>query len=254
MNGNPTTATFTITTPSNMNTNDVISAELENTGKTNTQMSYSSTLSCIVASTAGSCAVDSSNSRLLYITLGTGMTATTNYGISISSIILSRSFDQPGKIYFRTFEKSGGILYNITSMVVTPQTNTLTNAVKTVTLNINELSGNYPSKLNQLQQFTLTISSTNYFESGDIIVATIPSQYAFVGTTVTVTNTSDLTTMTGSLCSEATLFCSNNNTSGNLLRIVEKVPGNVFKSVSSISFTVTNGSYRSPQLWTNYNS
>jgi hypothetical protein len=92
--------------------------------------------------------------------------------------------------------------------------------VKTVALSINELSGNYPSKLNQLQQFTLTISTTNYFQSGDIIVVTIPSQYAFVGSTVTVTNTSDLTTMAGSLCSDTTLFCSNNNTSGNLLRVV----------------------------------
>ena len=60
--------------------------------------------------------------------------------------------------------------------------------------------------------------------------------------------------MTGSLCSDTTLFCSNNNTSGNLLRVVEKVPGTVFTNVSSISFTVSNGSYRSPQLWSNYNS
>lgn len=86
------------------------------------------------------------------------------------------------------------------------------------------------------------------------MVVTIPSQYAFVGTTVTVTNTSNLLIMTGSLCSDINLFCSNNNTSGNLLRVVERVPGNVFTNVSSISFTVTNGSYRSPQLWADYNS
>lgn len=163
MNGNPTTATFSITSPSTMNTNDVISAELQNTGQINTQMSYSSTLSCLVASTASSCSVVSSNSRLLYLTLATGLTATTTYAISISNIILSRSFDQPGSIYFRTFDNSTSTLYNISSTVVIPPSNTLTNAVKTVALSINQLSGSYPSQLNQLQQFTLTISTTNYF-------------------------------------------------------------------------------------------
>jgi hypothetical protein len=86
-----------------MNTNDVISTELENTGKSNTQMAFSSTLSCIIGGSASSCAVDSSNSKLLYLTLGSGIAASTNYGISISSIILNRCFDQPGNIYFRTF-------------------------------------------------------------------------------------------------------------------------------------------------------
>jgi hypothetical protein len=254
INGNPTTATFQITPPSVMNINDVISTELENTGNSNTQMYYSSAPTCTVSG-AGSCAIDSSNSKLLKTSLGSALTASTAYTISISSIILSRSFDQPGKIYFRTFELLGTTLCNISSGILTPSSNTQTNSIKSISLNINELSGAYPSQLNQLQQFTLTISTTNRFFAGDIIVVTIPSQYGFLlNNTVTVTNTSNLSSMSGSLCTDSTLFCSNNNTSGNLLRIVEKVAGNVFNNLSSISFTVANGSYRSPQLWTDYNS
>lgn len=85
-------------------------------------------------------------------------------------------------------------------------------------------------------------------------MVTIPSQYGFIGSPVTVTNTSNLSTMTGSLCTETTIFCSNNNTSGYLLRVAERVSGTVFTNITSFSFTISNGSYRSPQLWTDFNS
>lgn len=111
------------------------------------------------------------------------------------------------------------------------------------------------SQLNQLQKFTLTMTTTNRLQPGDIVVITVPSQYNYVAaSTVTVTNTSDLTTMTGSLCSNSNLFCSNNNSNGYLIRVVEKVSGNVFNNISSLSVTINNGSYQSPTLWANYNS
>lgn len=81
--------------------------------------------------------MNSSNSKMIYTTLGSGLAASTNYVLSINSIILSRSFDQPGKIYFRTFENSSGTLYSISSLTLTPSVNTQTNSVKTVTLSIN---------------------------------------------------------------------------------------------------------------------
>lgn len=111
------------------------------------------------------------------------------------------------------------------------------------------------SQLNQLQKFTLTMTTTNRFQPGDIVVITVPSQYSYVATsTVTVSNTTDLTTFPGSLCSDSNLFCSNNNSNGYLIRVVEKVSGNVFNNISSLSVTINNGSYQSPLLWTNYNS
>jgi len=216
-------------------------------------MAFSSTPACTIAG-SGTCSVDASNSRLIHTSVGSSLLASTNYILSVNSIILSRSFDTPGRIFFRTFEKSGTILYNVSSGILTPPSNTQTNVVRTVTLTINESNGAYPSQLNQMQRFRLTVTTTNNFLAGDIIVVTIPPQYGFIGTPVTVTNTSDLTTLSGSLCTESTIFCSNNNTSGYLVRIAEKVGGTVFTNISTFSFTISNGSYRSPQLWTDFNS
>lgn len=39
-----------------------------------------------------------------------------------------------------------------------------------------------------------------------------------------------------------------------LIRVVEKIPGVGFSNVSSIKITINNGTYRSPQLWTTFNS
>jgi len=51
-------------------------------------------------------------------------------------------------MYFRLFEMSSTTPYNYTSAIFTPPLNILTNAVKTVALNIIDNGGASPSKLN----------------------------------------------------------------------------------------------------------
>lgn len=163
MNGNPTNCTFSITSPSNMISGDAISITLQSTNNINTQMYYSSNPSCVVAGTTASCSIDSSSTYLLSVTLGTSLTASTASTLSIANVIFSRSFDQPGLIYFRTFEASEGKLYNISSYTLTTPINTQTNAIKTVSLSIDTNGGTVTSLLNQLQKFKLTVSATNQF-------------------------------------------------------------------------------------------
>lgn len=132
-----------------------------------------------------------------------------------------------------------------------PPLNANTNALVTASLSINDNGGTYPSQLNQIQTFSITFTSTNWLQAGDIVVITVPSEYQFVLSS-TVGNSSFTS---GSLCSgSSNIYCSNNNSSPNLIRIVEKISGSVFTNISSLTVIINNSTYRSPQLWATYNA
>jgi hypothetical protein len=138
---------------------------------------------------------------------------------------------------------SGSSNYNITSATLVPPINNNPNVVITTSLSINEQGGSYPSQLNQVQLFSITFTSTNRLQPGDIVVITVPSEYQFLGSTV-----GNSTFTSGSLCTaSSSLYCSNNNSSPNQIRIVEKINGNVFTNISSLTVTINNSTYRSPQ-------
>ncbi len=64
-------------------------------------MYYSISPSCS-GSTTG-CAIDGTNSRLLSALISTAVTSATAFTMTITNVIMARSFETPGKIYFRTF-------------------------------------------------------------------------------------------------------------------------------------------------------
>lgn len=138
------------------------------TNNINTQASYSSSINCAVNSVASTCSIASTN--LLKITIPSNLINTTSHIFTINSLILSRSYDQPGNILFKSYEKDSSIEYLMSSYTFTPPINTQTNAVTSLSLSI----ANNPSLLSQNQKFTLTILSTNKYQSGDIIKITIP--------------------------------------------------------------------------------
>lgn len=85
-------------------------------------------------------------------------------------------------------------MYSISSVTFNTAVNTQKNSIKTVSLNIDNGSGLIPSKLNQPQKFSLTITPTNNFQSGDVIIVKVPSQYTFIISTVNIAIGSDLNT------------------------------------------------------------
>jgi hypothetical protein len=145
-------------------------------------------------------------------------------------------------------------LYSISSATFNTAANTQKNSIKTVSLSIDNGSGLIPSKLNQPQKFSLTITPTNNFQSGDVIIVKVPSQYTFIISTVNIANGSDLNTLSGSFCTNSNLFCSNNLNSGYQIKVQEKIAGNVFTNITSITFTVSNGTYVSPKDWDTFDS
>ena len=64
-------------------------------------MYYSTSPTC-GGSTTG-CTIDGTNSRRLNALTSTAVTAATAFTMTITNVIMARSFETPGKIYFRTF-------------------------------------------------------------------------------------------------------------------------------------------------------
>ena len=257
VNGNALNYTFSVTVPAALVAADTLTLTITDTGNTSTQMYLSTSPSCTVDSTAATCTANSSNSQQLVLTIGKAITASTAFTVSVNTITLARSMQTPSTISFLAAQESSGSYYAISSSTLTPSTNTAPNTVTSMSLSIDENGGAAPSQLNQVQQFTVSVTPTNRLQSGDILVVTVPSQYLYVGgSAVVVTDATDLTTASNSLCTNsASLFCSHNDSSStNLIRVVEKVTGNVFSNISSISFIVNNNTYRSPQDWTTFDS
>lgn len=102
INGNTISYVFSIKTTSVLNPTDLISIELLVTNNLNTQLLYSSSVSCQVNSNTVSCSKDLSNSKLLYVTVGSAFAASTVLSVTVSSITLTRSMDPPGSITVNT--------------------------------------------------------------------------------------------------------------------------------------------------------
>jgi len=70
-------------------------------------MYLSSSLSCTVNNVGSNCSA--STNRLGKITFPSTLSNTSSHSISVSNLILSRSYEQPGLIYFKTYEKFNSI-------------------------------------------------------------------------------------------------------------------------------------------------
>jgi hypothetical protein len=91
----------------------------------------------------------------------------------------------------------------------------------------------------------LTITPTNNFQSGDYIIVKVPSQYTFIISPLTIPNT---------FCSNGNLYCSNNLNDAYQIKIQERTVGGVFINITSLTFTVNNGTYVSPSDWDTFDS
>lgn len=218
------------------------------TNEVNTQLLYSTTPTCKVNSVTVACTQDSSNSKLLYVTVGSNFTASTTLTVSVTSITLTRSIDPPGSIKVNSLEVSGTTNYLISTCTFTPNVNSQPNLINNAKLVIND-NGISSQRLNVATSFTVSFQPTNLLMTGDYIVVTIPtSDWTFKGTQVVVTNVASISSMTGSLCSDSNLFCSNYNSDSNKIRIDDKT-GTAFPSASTISFTFPSSVYVSTKSW-----
>jgi hypothetical protein len=93
------------------------------------------------------------SNKKLKITLNSILLNSITYQILLNSVVLSRTKAKPGDITIQTFEfdELSNNYYAISSDVYTTVANTDENVVKTVSLTINTA----PSKLNELQAFSL---------------------------------------------------------------------------------------------------
>lgn len=218
------------------------------TNEVNTQLLYSTTNTCEVNSITVACSKDSSNSRLLYVTVGSNFSANTNLTVSVTSITLTRSMDPPGSIKVSSLEVSSGTNYLISTYTFSPSANLQANLINNAKLTIND-NGISSQRLNVATSFTLSFQPTNLLITGDYIVVSIPSSdWTFRATQVVVTNVSNISSMTDSLCSDSNIFCSNYNSDSNKIRIDDKT-GTAFPSNTNISLTFPSTVWVSTKNW-----
>jgi hypothetical protein len=248
VNGKTVVYNFTVTTPVGLTASDQLSIELVATSNVNTQLLYSSAVSCTLAGAAAVCSKDAGNDKLLIVTTGAAVAASTPTSLGVTSVMLTRCQAQPGNILFKTYEMSNGTAYLISSYTLTPPANSAANLITTAALAIID-NGISSARLDQPTAFTLSLSPTNTLITGDFIVVTVPATWTNIQSSmVTVTNVSNIGSMTGSLCSDLTVFCSNYLSDPNKIRIDDKT-GTAFPSVTNISFTITNSAFASPKDW-----
>ena len=136
----------------------------------------------------------------------------------------------------------------ISTRTFTPSSNLLQNLVNNAKLAIND-NGISSPRLNIATSFTVSFQPTNLLIAGDYIVVSIPiSDWTFKTTPVVVTNVSNISSMTGSLCSDTNIFCSNFNNDTNKIRVDDKT-GTAFPSTTNISFTFPSSVYVSTKNW-----
>jgi len=209
---------------------------------------YSTTPTCKVNSINVACSKDFTNSKLLYITVGSNFTANTNITVSVTNITLTRSMDPPGSIRVNSIEVSSSTNYLISTCTFSPNANSQQNLINNARLTIND-NGISSQRLNVGTSFTVSFQPTNLLVTGDYIVVSIPtSDWTFKGTQVVVTNVASISSMTNSLCTDSNLFCSNYNNDSNKIRIDDKT-GTAFPSNSNISFTFPSSVYVSTKSW-----
>lgn len=154
INGNTISYVFTVKSTSILNPTDLISIELLVTNNVNTQLLYSSSVTCKVNSVTVTCTKDLSNTKLLYVTVGALYSANSVLSVTVSSIVLTRSMDPPGSITVNTLEVSSGNSYMISTTTFSPAANTQANLINNAKLTINDL-GIASARLNIATSFTL---------------------------------------------------------------------------------------------------
>ncbi len=143
---------------------------------------------------------------------------------------------------------SGGSNYLISTRTFTPSVNLQPNMINNAKLLIND-NGIASQRLNVFTSFTVSFQPTNILVSGDYIIVNIPiSDWTFNSTPVVVTNISNIASMSGSLCSNTNLFCSNFNNDTNKIRIDDRT-GTAFPGSVNISFTFPSTVYVSTKNW-----
>lgn len=248
INGNTISYLFSIKTTSLLNPTDLISIELQLTNNVTTQLLYSSSVTCKLNATTVACSKDLTNTKLLYVTVGSTFTSGTVLSVTVSSITLTRSMDQPGSITVTTLEVSAGTNYVISTSTFLPAPNTKPNLINNAKLAIND-NGISSARLDVATSFTLSFQPSNLLITGDYVVVNIPSSdWTFQTTAVVVSNLATIGTMTGSLCTNSNVFCSNYNGDSYKIRVDDKT-GTAFPSVTNISFTLASTAYVSTKNW-----
>ena len=79
-------------------------------------------------------------------------------------------------------------------------------------------------------------------------MVTVPSEWTNIQSSMVVVNVSQISTQTGSLCTDSTVFCSNYLSDSHKIRIDDKT-GSAFPSVSNLSFTLASTTFASPKNW-----
>ena len=103
LNGQTIIYNFTVTSPVDLTATDLISFEILTTNNINTQLAFTSSVSCAVGGTGTNCTKGVGNSNLLTVTTGTVFTANVAATVAVSSIVLTRAQDTPGNIIVNTF-------------------------------------------------------------------------------------------------------------------------------------------------------
>ena len=247
INGNSITYSLSLTSPVALAATDQIQIELSTTNNVNTQLTYSTTPTCTVNGTTAACSKSITNDKLLTVTTGSTVASNSAVGVTVSSVVLTRSRNTPGSIVFRTYEVSGGVAYLISTFTLTPPANTNTNLITSASLSIID-NGISSARLNQPTTFTLSLSPTNLLITGDFIVVSVPSEWTNTQSSLVSVNVSQISTQTGSLCTDSTVFCSNYLGDSHKIRVDDRT-GTAFPSVSSISFTLASSVFASPKTW-----
>ena len=239
---------FTVTSPVALTAADILTLELTTTGDSNTQLAFTSAVSCGLAGSNATCAIDGGNANLLSVTTGIAIAANTATAMDVTSFVLTRSQNTPGTIVFNTYEVVGGINYLISTSTLQPAANASPGLITAASLVIND-NGISSAQLDQATSFTVSISPTNLLTSTDFIVVTVPTEWTNTQTsTVLVTSTTNLSAMTGSLCTGGTVFCSNYLSDRSKIR-VDDLTTTAFPSVTNISVTVASTVFSSPQAF-----
>lgn len=211
VNGKAIVYSFLIQTAVPLSLNDLLRVQLATT-TVDTQMILTSSNTCSQTyNGVTSVAICSpSGSYIFDLSLSIPVPKDGSFTISVDSIVLPRTLKQPGLITVWSYhvETPTNTKYSVSTLSFLPPNNNSPNVLKSITLSINTS----PSQLNQQQQFTVTVTTTNGLYAGDYLVVVVPSSYSStLITAFSPTVPYDSSELDQSLCASVLYFCSNYN-------------------------------------------
>ncbi len=179
-------------------------------------------------------------SNSLRVTLGGAISPGLSYQLAVKALQLSRTKLTPAAITITSFTQDD---FGISQNSPAAEQNTEFNSIPSIQLSI--LTA--PSKLNELQSFTLQVTVANLLQTGDYLQLEIPTLYLFVGTLLTLAGGEDLAAIKAqSLCALSDpYFCSHVAGNPNTL-LVQEVASNTVADTQVVALTIKDGLYRSP--------